>query len=47
MIAYPYFLRPTGTMAFANGIAVFDSMTPEFTGPYGYGGVLPLDGRVG
>ena len=33
MIAYPYFLRPTGTMAFANGIAVFDSMTPEFTGP--------------
>jgi hypothetical protein len=33
MIAYPYFLRPTGTLAFANGIAVFDSMTPEFTGP--------------
>jgi len=33
MIAYPYFLRSTCTLAFANGIAAFDSMTPEFTGP--------------
>jgi hypothetical protein len=33
IIAYPYFLRPTNTLEFAPGIAAFDSMTPEFTGP--------------
>jgi len=33
IIAYPYFLRPTDTLEFAPGIAAFDSMTPEFTGP--------------
>lgn len=45
VIAYPYFLRPIGTLPFASGIGAScsDTFTPEYTGPVAFGS-LPAAG---
>lgn len=37
VIAYPFFLRPIDTVPFASGIggSLWDTFTPEYTGPFG------------